>query len=227
MKQTLTPLFWLWVPLFIVIAQIFIEVFVPTQYLPALHSENGPHETLQFIFALIGLIVSFRCLYLLKPSEQPFLTAWVICFCLGCAYIAGEEISWGQHVMEWSTPEFWNGLNDQHETNLHITSSWLDQKPRLILLLGTLVGGLIIPALAKFKPSALPEKFKIIYPPAILSVTAGLTLIIKIIDKAQDAAGTDILTRPSELEELFLFYFVMLYLIILSRRIKGLNVQAP
>jgi len=219
-KISLPKLYWLWVPIFIIIAQIAIEILIPPQYLPAIHSEGGPHETLQFLFAVFGLIYALKCLKSLWPEKPPFLMAWVICFCIGCAYIAGEEVSWGQHIFEWGTSDFWSDINDQNETNLHNTSSWLDQKPRLILFMGTIVGGLIIPALAKFKPSALSQKFAIIYPPAILGVTAACALLIKIIDKAQDHLDENLLTRPSEVEELYLFYFVMLYLVILYRRIK-------
>ena len=220
MNSTLKPLYWLWFPILIIIGQILLEIFVPHEYMPALHSENGPHETLQFICALLGLIFAFKCLKSAIQQKSSFLIAWVSCFCFGCAYIAGEEISWGQHILEWSTPEFWGQVNDQNETNLHNTSSWLDQKPRLVLLVGTIVGGLIIPALAKFKPSALPQQFTIIYPPAILSVTAGFALLVKLTDKLQEAFDLSLLTRASEVEELYLFYFVLLYLILLNRTLK-------
>lgn len=219
--NNISPILWLGIPLCIAIAQILIELFVPYEYLSALHSENGPHETLQFVFAFIATIYAFRCLFCLIPEKQPLLISWVICFCLGCAYISGEEISWGQHIFEWGTPEFWAGVNDQQETNLHNTTSWLDQKPRLLLLIGIIVGGLIIPLLQKFKPAILPQKLAIIFPPAILSVTAILCVIIKIADKiSKHVDDIHLLSRGSEVEELYLFYFVMLYLIILYRRIK-------
>ncbi|MEM7651427.1 MAG: hypothetical protein AAF204_05020, partial [Pseudomonadota bacterium] len=150
---------WLWVPIAILIAQIFIELLVPHEFKGSLHSENGPHETLQFIFALAGFIVALLCLKILIKKPQGFLIFWTSCFALGCLYIAGEEVSWGQHIFDWATPEFWSSVNDQNETNLHNTSSWLDQKPRLILLIGVIVGGLIIPLLQKYKPSALTKMF--------------------------------------------------------------------
>src|SRR3546814_4167282 len=54
--------------------------------------------------------------------------------------MAGEEASWGQHYAGWLTPDNWQALNDQGETNLHNTSSWLDQKPRTLLEIGVIVG---------------------------------------------------------------------------------------
>lgn len=221
-QQPLSKLLWLGVPLLIITAQILIEIFVPHQYLGELHSENGPHETLQFILAALALVFAFRCLFAAIPEKQPLLTAWIICFCLGCAYIAGEEISWGQHVFEWGTSEFWSSINDQNETNLHNTSSWLDQKPRLILLIGVVMGGLVIPSLQKLKPALVPTQFSLIYPPSCLSVTAAFALGVKVIDKIDDNfEHMSILSRASEVEELYLFYFVLLYLIALRRRIVG------
>jgi hypothetical protein len=216
----LSQILWLWVPAAIFIAQIALELLVPAQYLPALHSENGPHETLQFVFAAAGVVFALLCLIPSIRNKDLWLSLWSACFCLGCIYIAGEEISWGQHVFDWGTPEFWSQVNDQNETNLHNTSSWLDQKPRLILLIGIIVGGLIIPALQKFKPSLVPQQFKLIYPPASLAVTAAFAVVTKIIDKLQEAFDYNFFTRISEVEELYLFYFVLLYLVALRRRIN-------
>ena len=163
-------------------------------------------------FIALALLVKVK-------SQNIWLTAWVGIAALASLYVAGEEVSWGQWIFNWTTPEFWQGVNDQNETNLHNTSSWLDQKPRLVLLIGTIVGGLIIPALMKWKPAALPQKFTIIYPPSILSVTAAFALLIKIIDKVQDGFDDNLLTRAAEIEELYLYYFVLLYLLALKRRI--------
>ena len=218
--NALHKIWWLWVPLSILIAQIAIEILVPHEFKGTLHSEGGPHETLQFLFAAGGLVYALRCLFLISPKTQTFLFAWVTCFLLGCVYIAGEEVSWGQHIFEWGTPEFWSGVNDQGETNLHNTSSWLDQKPRLILLVGIIVGGLIIPLMQKFKAGILPKMFETIYPPAILGLTAALAIGVKIIDKIDGSLPeTIIFSRASEVEELYLFYFVLLYLVILRRRV--------
>lgn len=220
MNKTLHPFLWLWIPIAIIVAQIGIEVFTPVQYLSAMHSEGGPHETLQFIFMAAAFLIAVATLIKIK-GQNSWLTAWVGIAALASLYVAGEEVSWGQHIFDWGTSEFWSNINDQNETNFHNTSSWLDQKPRLILLIGTITGGLIIPALAKFKPAALPQKFTIIYPPAILSVAAGLALLMKIIDKLQDGLDENLFTRVAEIEELYLYYFVLLYLVILYRRVRA------
>src|SRR3546814_4054045 len=79
--------------------------------------------------------------------------------------MAGEEASWGQHYAGWLTPENWQALNDQGETNLHNTSSWLDQKPRTLLEIGVIVGGILIPLLALRRPALREGRFALFLPP--------------------------------------------------------------
>ena len=216
----LHKIWWLWVPLLILAAQALIELFASQKLLGELHSESGPHEFFEFIFVGAAFFVAVSTLTKLKYPQQKWLCAWVSLAAICCFYVAGEEVSWGQHFLKWSTPEYWAHINDQGETNLHNTSSWLDQKPRLILLIGSVTGGLIIPFLQRFKPSVLPKRFEIIYPPAILGVTAALAVSVNLIDKIFELfTKFPILSRGSEVEELYLFYFVLLYLIVLRRRL--------
>lgn len=211
---------WLWLPLSVAVIQIFLELLLPAQTLSVLHSESGPHELLQFLIIFVALTVSATMLLKINFKKTPWLGAWVGIATLSCLYVAGEEISWGQHVMDWATPGYWSNVNDQGETNLHNISSWLDQKPRLILEIGVIVGGLIIPFLMKVRPDALPERFAIIYPAGTLCVTAGLFLALKLADKAE-ALGIYLFERGSEVQELYLFYFVLLYCLELRKRLAS------
>ena len=47
----------------------------------------------------------------------------------------GEEISWGQHLLKWETPEFFKIYNIQNETNLHNMSNLLNELPRSLVLI--------------------------------------------------------------------------------------------
>lgn len=219
-NNLLHKFWWLYIPVAFAIFQAVIETTLPGDVLSAMHSEGGPHELLQFLIMALAFIWSIRLL-LLKPWKiSPLLGVWVGVAALCSLYVAGEEMSWGQHVFEWSSSEFWHNINDQGETNLHNTSSWLDQKPRLALLIGAVVGGLVIPALQRFKPKLIPRQFNIIYPPAILGITAALALTANLLDKLAEAvSGTVLLARGSEVEEIYLFYFVLLYLLVLRRRV--------
>ena len=219
MSLKLDHILWIIIPVAGVFAQIGIEIFVAKEHLAALHSEFGPHEALQFFIILMATLLALSLLFKPEVRKTPFLFAWVgIAFICG-VYVSGEELSWGQHVFEWGTPEYWEKINDQGETNLHNASSWLDQKPRLLLEIGVLVGGIIIPALKRFKVK-LPEKFDLIYPDPRVFVTSIIALLINIVDKIDEAMkDISIMERPSEVEEVYLFYFVLLYLIYFRKRL--------
>lgn len=205
-----SPILWLWVPVVIILIQICVEIFVPLEYLPEMHTEGGPIETLQFVFMVMAC---FLALYLMVTAKQPFMKIWLAILLAGSIYIAGEEVSWGQHLFGWYTPEFWTSINDQNETNLHNTSSWLDQKPRAILTVAMVVGGLVFPMLRRFKPSALPKKFESIYPQDYMFVTALGVLVPYL---SQEIAVTffnkGLFHRVSEVQELYMYYFILLYL---------------
>ena len=221
-KDILHPAFWLWVPVAVMIVQIILEVTLPSSILSPMHSENGPHELMQFFLAACGCGVAVFTLSKLDyKSVQKWLAGWIFLAAICCFYVAGEEISWGQHILDWATPEFWKNVNDQQETNLHNVSSWLDQKPRLILEIGILFGGIIFPLLQKYRPGTLPQQFSIIYPPAILSVTAVIALGSKLIVKITESFDIVLFNRYSEVEEMYLFYFVLIYLVCLKRKIAN------
>jgi hypothetical protein len=219
MSDRIKPIFWLWLPIIWMIFQLIGEVIIPPQILTVIHSENGPHELIEFGLLVAGFIIAVHTLVKMDKTNR-WLVAWIGIAALACLFVAIEEMSWGQTILKWHTPEFWQGINNQQETNLHNTSKWLNQKPRIVLEIGILVGGIIIPLLRRFKPSALPKRFEIIYPPSILAVIACMAALVKLIDKGgREVFGFDFFTRPSEVEELYLFYFVAIYLLVMKHRL--------
>jgi len=212
---------WLWIPLCFIVMQAVLEVILPADILVTMHNENGTHEILQFLIMAFAFGLGVQILAKGRRDISAPLKLWVGLATLCSLYVAGEEISWGQHIFEWATPEAWHTINDQQETNLHNTSSWFDQKPRLILLIGSIVGGVIIPLLAKFKPASLPAKFNAIYPEGYLGLTALLGFSIKMAEKIGEAYDIVLFSRASEVEELYLFYFVLLYMLMLRKRLTA------
>jgi hypothetical protein len=81
--------------------------------------EDGPVEWLTVIALLIGIIVSIyrsRILSRFRP--------WTFLFGLYCATVLfffglGEEISWGQRIFGYASPEFFLTYNSQGEFNFH------------------------------------------------------------------------------------------------------------
>lgn len=211
------PVFlWLVLPVAIIVIQTLLEILVPQNLLGPMLSEGGPHETLQFLFSALACFLAARMCFQL---EDRLLKGLMLCIALGCFYIAGEEISWGQWVFGWITPEFWQQVNDQSETNLHNTSAWLDQKPRLLLFIGIMVGGLLVPALRRWWPSKLPAKYAVLYPSDALVVTALGVTIPYFIQEVAEALGFHPFERVSEVQELYMYYFLFLYLIDFHKRV--------
>lgn len=221
MKQIWRNFLMIDIPLLILCGQVLVEIFVPNSEKPAFHSEGGPHEAVEAFFLICAIPFAF---YLCFKVKNKWLKAWTALAAVCCVYVAGEELSWGQHIMGWDTPEYWAGINDQNETNLHNTSTWLDQKPRAVLEIGVLVGGIIIPALRKWKPEKLPVKFKDIYPDNLVVFTALCALLVKMTIEISEVLHVRVFWRGSEVMELYLYYFVLLYLIGLKNKWRRENI---
>lgn len=212
-------LFLIWIlPITMMIGQFISELVVPDVDKPAFFSEGGPHEKIQAVIMWIAVVLAAQLFLLVKG---PWLKAWYGVAFLGCLFIAGEEISWGQTYLHWATPDSWGLINDQDETNFHNTSDWLDQKPKILLQIGVLVGGLIIPALQKWKPESLPDKYAEIYPDKQVVVAASFALFVKIVDTIQDIVHRHMFWRASEVLETYIYYFVFMYLVVMLTKEKA------
>lgn len=181
-------------------------------------SEYGFVENVQALL-LLGSFCLASSIFLQNRSQYPCLIKiWLAPSIMALAFVFLEEISYGQHYFNWNTPEYWQRLNDQNETNLHNTSSWLDQKPRILLEAGVLIGGIIIPVLRRYKPQVLPEKLRVILPDSALFVTALLAILPRFYERVITAFGINdglLFTRTSEVQELYFYYFALLYFIFL------------
>lgn len=220
MRSRLSTDIWLWPPILWAIFQIVVEATLPPKVLSDLMSENGPHELAQFFILVIALFVGVRTLQFMDRRASLWLTAWVALAVVCVFYVAGEEMSWGQTIAQWHTPAQIAQLNDQDETNLHNMSSWLDQKPRALLEIGTIVGGLLIPFLRRVKPSLLPARFAAIYPTDAVVPTALIYTMFKVADGvSRHFFHVHLFERFAEVAELFMYYFVMIYMLDLRQRL--------
>ena len=122
-------------------------------YIAKDHIEGGGLvENLTVIILIPGILTGLYTFLKYKSAMKPSWTAhWLLMWILACTYFAGEEASWGQWFFEWETPAVFSQVNDQNETNLHNTSTWLDQKPRTLVELWILITGLIFPLIHFFK----------------------------------------------------------------------------
>jgi len=198
--------------------------------------ENGFVEILQVIFLLFSIIFFFK--YLKNSIQTTFKENKYIAYLylISLLYYFFEEISWGQHIFGWETPDFFIEINSQNETNIHNTSSLLNELPRNLLFIWCAFSFLF----TKYSKFLNYELKFFIFPNKNLKFISFLILFFFLpdffVDKfdltpghpAQDKVDIilntffDILTfnfiRLSELLELLFNYYILSHAYYLSRK---------
>lgn len=218
--ETTSIVWWLVLPLGFFIFTTCMQLFLPDSVAQGLLTEGGPIELLQALIVFLAFLVAAWTLPLAIKSGNRLIKIWIILAAIGTFYITGEELSWGQHFFLWSTPESWMAINDHHETNLHNTTSWLDQKPRTLLEIGMLVGGLLLPLYRARRSDARVERFAFILPPDFLWLTAACLWLSKLFKDLDGIVHVATLIRTSETNEVYIYYFMLIYLLALRLRLQ-------
>lgn len=135
---------WFWLPLGLVVAHLLSRYVLSEENynLYVAGDEYGAIELLTPLVLLPGILFGILAMRFWKLLPTLQARIWIALVTAGAFYMAGEEVSWGQWFFMWDTPDAFMQINDQHETNLHNTSSWMDQKPRLLLELWALFGAI-------------------------------------------------------------------------------------
>jgi len=184
----------------------------------------GILEVAHFIIPLLGLLIAVPLLFQPFVRSRPTVFAIAAIGAASCLYIAGEEMSWGQHFFHWNTPEYWAMVNRQAETNLHNTYAIFEKTPRSILEIAIVVGGILVPLAMPFAPWLRACRISLFLPAAALVPTALGAIIFKAVDRLQpgDYIPT-VVIRPSEIIETYLYFFILAYLIVFARRVHELQ----
>jgi hypothetical protein len=218
---------WLWFPIGFVASIPLARILVPVFHDRCFNRKEGPIEWLTVVTLLVGIGAGLRAWRSRERLPAQWLRGWLLLLILGVTYFALEEVSWGQTVFAWSSPEPFQRLNDQAETNFHNTSSWFDQKPRALLELFVLVGGLV--ALRLSKRQLGPNDWRAWFWPTRLTVPVALgALTVRLPDRWEKLAGpfehpvlADL--RLSEPQELLFAWFLTLLLCSYAVRLGSLG----
>ncbi len=222
---------YLWLPLVVVLLLVGINQVSPEFYLLWLEGELGFVELCTPLVLLPGIYFGFRVFLVSQQQVKTWLRIWFMLVTLACVYMAGEEISWGQHLLGWETPASLQGVNDQNETNLHNISSWFDQKPRILLEIWVLIGGIILPisrSLNKYSYSPNDDRYWF-WPTHVCLPAACIAILIKFPERIKDVFQLDpyqFEIRWSEAQELYFAVFLALYLVSLYRRMQARSITA-
>ena len=126
-------------------------------------AKEGPIEFATVGVALIGMGVGIATMKYRHRLPVKWPGVWVMIFVLGFFYIAGEELSWGQHIFKWEAPDAIKGINRQDETNFHNLDTFygtiFGRKPKQLVEIWTVIGCIIMPiVLWKAKKKWNPHK---------------------------------------------------------------------
>jgi tetratricopeptide (TPR) repeat protein len=136
--------------LFVGVASLFVIMAVkfPQLYILATYEDLLGEWTQVFFFAatLIGSLFLTR-------YTHPYRLFFAV-LALACFYVVGEEISWGQRLFSFASPEFFQHHNLQQEVNLHNfltgpTATWQKRIVEIGLVAGLAGYGLIYPLLQR------------------------------------------------------------------------------
>lgn len=193
------------------------------------NKESGLLENITVILLAIAIFITLKGFQTVATSDwaQPLKKtsqAWLILYCLGCIYFLGEEISWGQHLFDWATPDSWADINDQNETNLHNTYAIFDQIPRAIMTLGIVVFGFFYPIFSNQKQpqTSQGQLAPHFFPGKACVITAATILFISVHDKIYGLFGTSVPEiidiGDGEVKECLIALFILVYIVELSDR---------
>ncbi|MDD5014567.1 MAG: hypothetical protein PHW73_05630 [Atribacterota bacterium] len=81
---------------------------------PYLYIEDGFFESLTAVFAIMASLLCLISIYFNNDNAFIKYALFVLFFLFGM-----EEISWGQRIFGWNTPNALSSINYQNETNIH------------------------------------------------------------------------------------------------------------
>lgn len=225
MKKVELPLWqWLLLPITVALLPYLVRMIDP-QFDQYLFGEFGLIENLTVIVLLGGITAGIRAWQL--AGQLSWLRLWIVVLVIGAIYFAGEEISWGQHWLGWSTPETWAKLNYQKETNLHNNGPLFDQVPRTLLTLAAVIGGILVPVTLRLRQKKFPvgSVHDWLWPTFATVPACSAMILVSVAKKPFELLEVNIPfllnIRAGEVKECLLAIFIMIYLLSLWKRLRA------
>lgn len=137
----------------IVVSSYVILAWDPEVFRHTWVTEDGPVEWLTAGVLLLICLLAIHHFVVAKASQQ-FRAQVFYGLTAGAMFFAfGEEISWGQRIFNFSTPEFFMQHNAQQEANLHNLKVFGVKLNKTLFAKGSMIGAaiylLVIPYLYK------------------------------------------------------------------------------
>ncbi|TCK17155.1 tetratricopeptide repeat protein [Thiogranum longum] len=158
--------------LFILITGTYVTlaIYYPVDYIRATYEDMYGEWTQTFLFA-----TAFVLSLLLTTSPNRRQRPFFILLSIALFYVVMEEISWGQRLFGFETPDFFRRYNLQDETNIHNllvgpVSTLTKQFIEYALASALTLYGLVYPLLirARWQPALTLESSGLVAPPLYL-----------------------------------------------------------
>lgn len=198
----------------------------------ALTKEDGIIEYLGSLFLLLSSITFFKMYQKSANQENRFLgilrkkNIYFLLLAIVFFFGFGEEISWGQRIFDWNTPEALAEVNAQDETNIHNLQffvSWTEDNERKdfwALLLSMermfslfwLMFCVVCPLVYRFSAKG-KQLIKYLGIPIVAIGLGGLFIFNYVTFKIFDGSGWDLYSVQEVKETLYsgIFLLVALY----------------
>ena len=160
---------------------VIIQLLAPEFAANLIRKESWPfYRTGIFIkvaLQLVGIVMFIVIARKYAAKHNWLAMATAILVALVLFVMAGEELSWGQRIFGWATPELFTNINEQSETNLHNLATQVFQNTLYfggwLLLIGLAFWRNSLESILKqFKPISFlvdwlpPLSFVLIFAPA-------------------------------------------------------------
>lgn len=252
--RDLPALMWVGLPVPLVVAAVALGILVRNwyplrstewyeqkeTYVRWFLGEHGIIEIATFVILALAAVVGIGAVRRAFAAQLSRVGVWLALVLLATIYFAGEEVSWGQSLFGWATPDWFQETtgNLQNETNIHNIDPWFNQKPRNLFTAWVIVGGIIVPWWAARRRRRRPEQTTEAYwfwPTRVCILTAVLAIfvwlperIVKIVDLPPDHFVRWRLmgTNGSELQEYCFAVFLLLYFASFRVRLRQSTMRA-
>jgi hypothetical protein len=111
--------------IYLIVLSSYLLIFFPADVIIALSVEGGLIENLGAISFVMASAL-FLTAYAYSSGQgnhlaglQTYRNVFYLMLGILCVICFGEEVSWGQRLFNWTTPEWFKQFNVQGETNLH------------------------------------------------------------------------------------------------------------
>ena len=184
-------------------------------------SETGPVELGTAFLFLAAAAVAGVHVYRHRAMPRMYRGLLVL-FAMASLFVAMEELSYGQHLLKFENPEYFQQHNDKQELNLH---NLYDNKPsRRIRLFGSLAIPfvcVVLPLLYRPRPEAWqPGHWTFYLLPRLELAAFAITAQLLTLPNRIPNSPIGTLTRPGEFKELYWAAAALCYAWLLERRYR-------